>query len=201
VDNSGGRPTADENDGVTMADPLVRPASGGPWTIDDLPDDGYRYEIIDGSLLVPPAPGVPHFRVTGRLHHLLVAQAPTSVFVGENGGIALTADRRNYRIPDITVVHASAVERDDGVFVPADVVLTVEVVSPGSGGDDQVMKRYRYGKAGIPHYWIVDQHRRTLTVLRHNGAEGYDEVAVVHPGETWQTEQPFPIKPDPADFL
>jgi Uma2 family endonuclease len=184
-----------------MTDPLVRPEFGRPWTIDDLPGDGYRYEIVDGSLLVPPPPAIPHFRVTARLHHLLAAQAPDSLVVGENAGISLTADRRNYRIPDITVVHADSTEGDEDVFVPTDVVLAVEVVSPGSGGDDQVMKRYRYGKAGIPHYWIVDQKQRTLTVLRHDGAEGYDEVAVVGPGETWQTEEPFPLKLDPADFV
>ena len=143
-------------------------------------------------MLVPPAPGVPHFRVTGPLHHLLVAQAPTSVFVGENGGIALTADRRNYRIPDITVVHASAVERDDGVFVPADVVLTVEVVSPGSGGDDQVMKRYRYGKAGIPHYWLADPTQQTLVVLRWQ-PEGYLLTLTAEPPEL--------VRPEPFDAV
>jgi Uma2 family endonuclease len=182
-----------------MTEPLVRPV--GPWTVDDLPDDGYRYEIVDGSLLVPPPPSVPHFRVTARLHHLLAAQAPRSLLVGENGGICLTADRRNYRIPDITVVRAEAGERDVDAFVPTDMVLAVEVVSPGSGGDDQVTKRYRYGKAGIPQYWIVHQKHRTLTVLRHDGNDGYDEVAVVRPGETFQTEEPFPLTLDPADFV
>jgi Uma2 family endonuclease len=139
-----------------MTDPLVRPV--GPWTVDDLPDDGYRYEIVDGSLLVPPSPAMPHIRVT---------------------------------------TYAS----DKALLVPSDVILAAEVVSPGSGGDDQVVKRYRYGKAGIPHYWIVDQKHRTLTVLRHDGAEGHVEVAVVRPGETWQAEEPFPLKLDPADFV
>jgi Uma2 family endonuclease len=146
-----------------MTDPLVRP--GGPRTIDDIPDDGYRYEIV------------------------------------ESAGISLTANNQNYRIPGLTVLPSSTLESDKVWLVPTDVVLAVEVVSPGSGGDDQVMKRYRYGKAGIPHYWIVDQKQRTLTVLRHDGAEGYDEVAVVRPGETWQTEEPFPLRLDPADFV
>jgi Uma2 family endonuclease len=184
-----------------MPDSLVRPEFGRPWTIDDIPDDGYRYEIIDGSLLVPPPPAKPHFRATNRLIKRLDAHAPANLVVGENVGVSLTADRMNYRIPDIAVVHASSIEGDEGEFVPTDVVLAVEVVSPGSGGADHVMKRYQYGKAGIPHYWIVDQQQRTLTVLRHDGAEGYDEVAVVQPGETWQTEEPFPLELDPADFL
>jgi Uma2 family endonuclease len=181
--------------------PLVRPELGRPWTIDDLPDDGYRYEIVDGSLLVPPPPAMPHVRVTTRLRRLLEAAAPESLHVVEGAGISLTSNRQNYRVPDIMLLPAATFESDKPLLFPADVVLAVEVTSPDSGGVDQVMKRYQYGKVGIPHYWIVDQKRRTLTVLRHDGGEGYDEVAVVRPGETWQTEEPFPLKLDPADFL
>lgn len=184
-----------------MTDPLVRPAFGGPWTIDDLPDDGFRYEIIDGSLLVPPPPAPPHVRVTSLLRRLLETPAPTAYFVAENVGISLTGDRRNYRIPDITVMHAPAINRPESVLRAADVVLAVEVVSPDRGGDDQVAKRYRYGKAGIPHYWIVDQRERTLTVLRHDGHEGDDDVTVVRPGRTWKTAEPFPLELDPAAFV
>jgi Uma2 family endonuclease len=204
VDNSGAPRSDDDNDGVTVTDPLVRPAVGQPWTIDDLhglPDDGFRYEIVDGSLLVSPPPAKPHFRVTAGLHKVLVMSAPDDVVVGENAGIDMSEDRTTYRIPDIVVVRATSVLGDEAMFAAADVVLAIEVLSPDSGGDDQVGKRYRYGKAGIPHYWIIDPKQRTLTVLRHNGAEGYDEVTVVRPGETWQTDEPFPLKLDPADFV
>jgi Uma2 family endonuclease len=204
VDSSEVPRSADENDAVTMTDPLVRPAFAGPWTIDDLhrlPDDGFRYEIVDGSLLVSPPPAIPHFRVTARLHKVLVLSAPDDVVVGENAGINMSEDRTTYRIPDIVVVRATSTVGDEAMFVSTDVLLAIEVPSPDSGGDDQVGKRYRYGKAGIPLYWIVDPRRRTLTVLRHDGGESYDEVAVVRPGETWQTEEPFPLKLDPADFL
>ena len=115
--------------------------------------------------------------------------------------VDMSEGRTTYRIPDIIVVHAGAAERTEGLFAPADVILAVEVLSPDSGGDDLVMKRYRYGKAGIPHYWIVDEKGRTLMVLHHDGAEAYDEVAVVRPGETWRTEEPFALELDPADFL
>ena len=182
-----------------MTDALVRPA--GPWTIDDIPDDGYRYEIVDGSLLVPPPPAIPHVRVTTGLRRILEANAPGSLAVIEGAGIFLTTNNQNYQVPDIIVLPVGTFESDKEWLVPSDVVLAVEVVSPNSGGVDHVMKRYQYGKAGIPHYWIVDQKRRTLTVLRHDGAEAYDEGTVVRPGETWQTEEPFPLKLDPADFV
>jgi Uma2 family endonuclease len=186
-----------------MTDPLVRPELGTTWTIEDLwrlPDDGFRYEIIDGSLLVSPPPAIPHFRATTRLHHLLHAQAPDDLLVGENAGVSI-AKGRTYRIPDLVVVRASAIEGNETEFVPEDVVLAVEVLSPDSGGDDLVMKKYQYGKASIPHYWVVDQRKRTLTVLRHDGAEGYVHVATVSPGEVWRCDEPFPLELDPARFL
>ena len=61
--------------------------------------------------------------------------------------------------------------KGDGLCLPVtDVVLAVEVLSPNSAGDDLILKRHQYGRAGIPHRWIVDQRQRTLTVLRHDGA-------------------------------
>jgi Uma2 family endonuclease len=84
-------------------------------------------------------------------------------------------------------------------FDPAEVLAVVEVLSPSSVGHDQITKRRFYGHVGIRHYWVVDPPNRTLTVLRHNGA-GYDEVAVVKPGTTWRTDDPFPLALDPADF-
>jgi Uma2 family endonuclease len=183
---------------MTMTDPLVRPALGDVWTIEDLrrlPHDGTRYELIDGSLLVSPAPAKPHFRAVNRLVTLLRAHAPAHLVVGENAGIAMSG-RRTYRIPDISVLHVGALDGDGQGFDPGDVVLAVEVVSPDSAGDDLVMKRYQYGKEGIPHYWIVDQRRRELTVLRHDGVVGYADVAVVGPGDRWRAAEPFPVPLD-----
>src|SRR5688572_451329 len=97
---------SDENEGMTLA--LVRPDHGAAWTIDDLqrlPDDGFRYEIVDGSLLVSPPPAVPHVRVTTRLRRIVEAQAPGPLFVCENVGVELGG--RTYRVPDLTVVPAS----------------------------------------------------------------------------------------------
>ena len=183
---------------------LVPGEFSGPWTIEDLqelPDQGYRYEIIDGSLLVTPPPAVPHIRVTTRLRNLLHAQTSPGFVVVENGGITLWRDDTTYRIPDLTVLRSDALLRDALTFEPADAPLVIEVLSPRTAGDDLVMKRYGYGRAGIPQYWIVDSRHRGLTVLRHDGAEGYLEETVVRPGTEWHTEMPFPIALDPANFV
>lgn len=187
-----------------MTDPLVRPAFGWPWTIEEiqrLPDDGCKYELVDGSLLVSPMPAKPHWRATYRLANLLRTQAPDDFIVsGENPGIIM-AHGRTYRIPDISVLRAAAMHGDQLGFQPADVAIAIEILSPSNAGDDLVMKRYQYGKAGIPHYWVVDPKRRRLSLLVHDGAEDYLENAVVEPGQRWETKDPFPITLDPADFL
>jgi len=189
---------------MAITESPVRPRAGDPWTIADLhwlPDDGNRYEIVDGSLLVSRTPAMPHYRATSLLQRLLIAQAPNDFIVGQNMGTAIdrSPTRTTYLVPDLTIHHENVMDRRKLAFDPAEVLAVVEVLSPSSVGHDQITKRRFYGHVGIRHYWVVDPPNRTLTVLRHNGA-GYDEVAVVKPGTTWRTDDPFPLALDPADF-
>ena len=190
---------------MAMTESLVRPQAGDAWTIADLhwlPDDELRYEIVDGSLHVSPTPAKPHYRATTLLRRRLEAQAPDHVIVGENMGTAIDRDptRTTMLIPDLTIHHEEAMDGEDRAFNPGDVIAVVEVLSPDSGRHDQITKRHQYGQVGIRHYWIVDPKQRTLTVLRHDGESGYEEVAVVKPGMAWRTDDPFPLTLDPADF-
>jgi Uma2 family endonuclease len=102
--------------------------------------------------------------------------------------------------PDLTIHDEAAMEGDDPAFDPEEVVAVIEVLTPDSGRHDQVTKRRLYGQAGIRHYWIVHPRQRTLTVLRHDGTAGYDEIATVKPGTPWHTDEPFPLALDPTDF-
>jgi Uma2 family endonuclease len=173
----------------------------GPWTVDDLddlPDDGNRYELVDGSLVVSPAPAKPHLRTVSRLHRLLVLQAPEGYAVGENGGVATTS-KRTYFIPDLFVTEESALEGTEAAFRPDEVRLAVEVLSPGNRGTDLVLKRHYYAEMRIPQYWIVDPKTRTLTVLTLDG-DRYGDEFVVKAGQRWRTEEPFPLELDPAEF-
>jgi Uma2 family endonuclease len=189
---------------MAMTESLLRPASGGPWTLADLqwlPGDELRYEIHDGSLLVSPPPALPHFRITTHMREILAAAAPHDLVVGENVGVAVDRDprRTTMLVPDLTLLYRAAMTRQDRALRPEEVVAVVEVLSLDSAGHDQVTKRHLYAQAGIRHYWIADPSQRVLTVLRHNGT-GYDEVAAVKPGTAWSTEEPFLVTLDPADF-
>jgi Uma2 family endonuclease len=184
--------------GVDAAN-AVRPEPGQPWTIEDLellPYDDFRYEIIEGSLLVTPMPANPHWRATYRLRCALEAQAPAQFVVsGENPGI-LIGGGHSYLIPDLVVLHAANVGGDGRGFEPAAYGLVVEVLSPSNRSHDLVTKRHHYGRAGIAQYWIVDPKLRQMAVLVHDGQGGYTDSAVVTPDKVWHTGEPFPIELD-----
>ncbi|HLL66763.1 MAG TPA: Uma2 family endonuclease [Micromonosporaceae bacterium] len=191
-----------------MSESLVHPPTE-PWSIDDLanlPDDGMRYELVDGSLLVSPMPRLPHIRVAYRLRRLLERQAPPDLAIGNEAGVGARSPR-SYFVPDVWMVPAAALDRDGQYFQPTEMLLVVEVLSEGNRSVDLLLKRHYYADGGIPEYWIVDPRGRTLTVLRLSdgdlpeGARAYDEHAVVKAGETYRAQTPFPLAVDPAEIL
>lgn len=139
------------------------------WTVDDLddlPDDCYRYELIDGALLVSPPPELPHQYLTGQLVALLSAQLPEPYRAAPAPGLYF--DARNYRIPDVVVFRRERLA--GGRLGPTDVLLAVEVVSPGSVRMDRVAKPAQYAAGGIPHLWRVELQPLELVTSELRGA-------------------------------
>ncbi len=139
------------------------------WTVDDLdelPDDGYRYELIDGALLVSPPPELLHQYLTGRLVAMLSMQLPESYRAAPAPGLYF--DKRNYRNPDVVVFRRERLA--GGRLGPDDVLLAVEVVSPGSVRMDRVAKPAQYAAGGIPHLWRVELD--PLELVTHELREG-----------------------------
>lgn len=144
---------------VVMAAPVrdatLRPGRepSAPWSVDDLaalPDDGLRYELIDGALLVSPSPKPRHQLVSHRLAMLLDAAC-----AAEQRVFAAPLDwqpgaDRSFQ-PDLLVVPVAPL---DGPL-PAP-VLVVEILSPSTKSVDRVLKMHAYAAAGVPQYWIVD---------------------------------------------
>jgi Uma2 family endonuclease len=174
-----------------------------PWTVDDLdelPEDGSRHEIIEGSLLVSPAPAKPHLRALTRLHRLLNSQAPARYAISQNAGVLRHAFSQTYLIPDLVVIPDETLDQDGKALLPAEVLLVVEALSPSSTSVDTVLKLLHYARMGIPQYWIVDPGAATLTVLRVPDGDAYKEKLVVRAGTRWTTDDPFDIEVDPAEF-
>lgn len=186
-----------------MTSPLMRPDITAPWSVDDLfrlPEDGQRYEIFDGSLLVTPPPPLPHTNTTYRIRRLLERHAPSN-FVVIDSGVGIYPNETNYFIPDILVFREELLGGDARGIDPHDALLAVEVVSPSNSSNDYGIKRHAYAKAGIPQYWIADKHAQKLLVLGPGAGGAYEDRAVVRPGEQWRSDEPFPLAIDPAEVF
>jgi Uma2 family endonuclease len=176
------------------------------WTLDDLerlPDDGRRYEIIDGSLVMSPSPFIEHQRVANWLRRALERSIPAGLDVFENVGVVLTPDPLRFLVPDLT---AALVPTDGSrdlrqYLPPADVRLVVEIVSRSSVTFDRVTKPALYAEAGIPRYWRVERSDVGVTVHVHALAGGgLKEIRTVRPGETATLTDPWPITLTPPGW-
>ena len=152
----------------------------GPWRFDELaglPDDGRRYEVVDGALLVTPPPGHLHQAVGALLLRQLVQQCPPAWQVFYEFALRMGTDGR---VPDLAVVASDAPLRGAGPY-PVGVEhfgLVVEVVSPSSRKTDRFAKPGEYAEAGIPLFWRVETEPLLLVAHRRRG-QAYEVVAEV----------------------
>lgn len=125
------------------------------------PADGMTYQIVDGELLVTPAPNPFHQRASKRLQRQLEAYFEDSgrgeVF---NAPIDLILSPHDVLQPDLVVVTDASTISRRGIEAPP--LLIVEVLSPYSIQHDRQLKARRYAVLGVPHYWIVDIDQRRL---------------------------------------
>ncbi len=127
------------------------------YTVDDLfeiPDDGHRYEVFGGSLLMSPAPTPKHQRVLFKLQSSLYPLARPHRAVVDNG-VAIRITDEDGPIPDLAVVSEETNDSMGAVPVAA-TYSVVEVVSPSSAFMDRSSKPEIYAEAGIPCYWRVE---------------------------------------------
>ncbi|WP_372632560.1 Uma2 family endonuclease [Cohnella sp.] len=160
-------------------DPIVRE---GPVTYEDyaaMPDDGNRYEIIDGVLeMMSPGPMTVHQGVSGEL--FLFLQSCRSEYVMFLAPFDVILSRTTVLQPDIIMIHRSRLEivKKHGVEGAPD--LVVEILSPSTRKRDKVVKAAAYAKHQVPEYWLVDPEARTLEQYRLDGeryelAQTYEE--------------------------
>lgn len=165
-----------------------------PMTVDDLkrlPDDGRRYELVDGRLDVSPSATRKHGRVENRLAFVLTGSAPDEYEVLSDIGINLNAARTHHRIPDVMV--RLDVEDEDYPIKPP--VLAVEVVSTESVLRDHHIKRREYAGFGIEAYWIITPSAENPSILEFCLENGeYQAVQEVLGEDTFATDFPFPVK-------
>ena len=172
------------------------------WTLADLesfPDDGNRYEIIDGSLLVSPAPTPRHQKITFLLNRILDDAAPDYLDVIPAAGVLGDAVGSRYLIPDLLVVRAEAITQAAKNFRPIDVLLAVEVTPPSTIANDKIVKRDAYASLGIPNYWLVESDAPwSILALRLDPSGAYVTAAEAAGDDELVVDQPFPVRIIPA---
>ena len=157
------------------------PATSGDWTVDmldALPEDGQRYELIDGVLFVTPGPGESHQDIVGALFRLL-----HEYLSGHGVGKAMISpadirrgDRTRNRVqPDVFVVRLVGGSRPAYPYELADLLLAVEVVSPSNPILDNQVKRDLYLREGVVEYWVINPDARNISLWRGRDDPG-DEV-------------------------
>lgn len=138
------------------------------WTYEDyceLPDDGNRYEVIDGRLYMSASPRPLHQTLSKRIQDLLydlekagqgwVFDAPTDLIMPGCTPV----------VPDLIFLGATQGGLIQEKFIEGVPTLLVEILSPSNPGHDRVTKLNRYARSGVPFYWIVDGANQTFEVL------------------------------------
>jgi Uma2 family endonuclease len=142
-----------------------------------LPDDGLRYELLDGDLVVTPCPLTRHQHVSRELLVLLAtwvkARGLGTVY---NAPCDVILDEFTIVIPDLIYVSSprAGLITERAVEGPPD--LVVEILSPGTQQRDRGAKMKLYARFGVDHYWIVDPEKHTVEVHERK-AEAYVSVA------------------------
>ena len=148
---------------------MVMPAVRTDWTVemvDALPDDGQRYEIIDGELHVTPAPAENHQLVTGLLYSRLqayLARSPVGRAIISPADVRRGDRTRNRVQPDVFVVRVTDGRRPTYPYDLGDVLLAVEIASPHNPGLDYQVKRDLYLRSGVAEYWVMNVDARNVS--------------------------------------
>ncbi|GAB20767.1 hypothetical protein GOEFS_131_00020 [Gordonia effusa NBRC 100432] len=179
---------------------MAEPACNFPevWTtadLDRLPNEGHRYEILEGSLVMAPPPWGHHQNIATKLLVTLFAAAPADWRVLTKIGVHVPGGEF---IPDIAVLKPGAEHRVVWNEA-ADVALVVEVASASTQSFERGTKAQKYAAAGIPNYWRVEQDGSV--VAYELDGPSYTVIATARPGTSWTATTPFTTTLTPSDLV
>jgi Uma2 family endonuclease len=183
---------------MTIAEPW--PAAGQLFTVEDLdrmPDDGRRYELVDGVLIVSPAPGIPQEEVLGELLVQLRQACPRGLAAVPGPGVRMSVDTE--LIPDLVVIRQDQLAE---TRVSRSPLLAVEIQSPSTALFDLNTKKAVYERFSVESYWIVVPHVDWPELIAFELRDGrYQEVAHVTGGKPFRAQQPFPVEIVPSRLV
>jgi Uma2 family endonuclease len=164
---------------------------------DALPEDNSRhYELEEGILILSPRAASLHHMVASHLMLLLYPQLPPEWCVLHDAEVVIQRGfPTSVRAPDVLIVPKAVARANVPRFTPDQVLLAVEIISPGSRVRDSVTKAAEYARAGIPHYWVIDLDEQvSLTEHRLVGDLRYQQFTAVT--GVFKTAEPFSLEID-----
>lgn len=159
---------------VTPADWVPGPPQGS-WTYDAyaaLADDGRHYEVVNGVLVMTPAPTPAHQGIVGMILYYLLTQVKFAG-LGQVFTSPLDVDlgSKNVFQPDVVVVLNTHLERVQAKRIEGAPDLVVEVASYGTAAIDRISKYEAYARAGVAEYWIVKPENQAVEVFALEAGE------------------------------
>lgn len=176
---------------------MMRRLSLEEW--DGLPfAEGRHLELVEGVLLESPRPERSHQRAAFRLATEIHAVLPSELEVLPAVEVVIAAGpSATVRVPDILVTPADDQADQVPRLAAGDVLLAIEIVSPGSRRTDRILKVAEYARAGIGSYWIVDLMAMTVAVLELDG----DTYVTRSDTGIVDVRRPAPIRLDLSEVL
>src|SRR6266568_23138 len=153
--------------------PNARARGPRTWSYQDylrIPDDGYRYEVLWGELVMPPSPTTAHQRVIVSLTRILSQHVIThdlgEIFVAP---LDVVLSEQNVLQPDILFIAKEHLHIVTEANVSGSPDLVIEVLSPGTAAVDRGRRMDAFAAFGVPHCWLVDPHSRSLEIHEPRG--------------------------------
>ena len=155
-----------------------------------LPDDGRRYQVLDGELCVTPPPGTRHQEIIGHLYVAMHVHVRTHglgrVFVAP---VDVILSNTSIVQPDVVFVATDRLGLVSARGIEGAPTLAVEILSASTATLDRRRKRDLYARHGVPYYWIVDGEARTIEAYRLAG-DAYELLARAA-GDAVAASEPF----------
>ncbi|GAB2498438.1 Uma2 family endonuclease [Nocardiopsis aegyptia] len=167
--------------------------------------DGYRSEIIDGSIIVSPTPTFRHSKIIRRLERALDRSMPEGLEAYQTLTLEITETGDRY-VPDLALLpetpgEEESWEESDWILPAEDLELAVEVVSPSSALHDWQAKVKGYATAGVPLYLVIDPRKSEIALFSNPEKGEYLDVARAVPGTSVKLPAPFNLEIDATPLL
>jgi len=179
---------------LSLADPEL--LARRDLTVDDVADlpEDLRYELVDGRLVLTPAPLPIHQNIGFYVMGALKENCPPDRYLSFDQSILV--DSHNERRPDVVVLSAETANRSR--IHAEDVFLVVEIISRSSKVIDREEKMKEYAKAGIPAYWIIDPLDEKVTFSRFSLEQDGNYHCRLRTTSRVRIAEPWPVTLDPS---